>query len=372
MTLITVRSDTETTYTARRSSGRQMERGENLAGTPEYARLGRSGLRVSRLCLGTMNFGDESFGCDEETSLAIIAAYLDAGHNFIDTANVYSGTRSETIVGKAVKARRHSVVIATKAAAPVGPGPHESGTNRKHLMKAVEDSLRRLDTDYIDLYQMHAYDEGTPLEETLSSLDDLVRRGQVRYIGASNWSAAQIVEAMLVTQTRDWEPLISLQPQYNILMRDIEVEIVPVCRRFGLGILPWSPLAGGMLTGKYARAEEPPADTRFGAASPFQEIWRRRNLHERNFAITDIVAEEAAMLGVTPATLSLAWNLARPGVVSPIIGPKSVKQLEENLAALDVDPPKDTMDRIDEASEPTVGYPHNFSIRRGRERATTE
>jgi aryl-alcohol dehydrogenase-like predicted oxidoreductase len=322
--------------------------------------LGRSGLRVSPLCLGAMNFGNEQFGCDEETSSGIIQAYLDAGHNFIDTANVYSGTKSEVIVGKAVKGRRDSVVIATKAASPLGPGPFDSGTSRKHVTRACEESLRRLDTDYIDLYQMHRYDETTPLEETLRTLNDLVRRGLVRYIGVSNWPASQIAEACTITAMRGWEPLVSLQPQYSILARDIEVEIVPVCQRFGLGIIPWSPLGGGMLTGKYKKGEEPEEGTRFAAPGPFQQVWRARALSERNHAILEVVLEEAGKLDVSPIALALAWNLARPGVVAPIIGPKSVKQLEDNLAALDVTLPEETTQRIDSASEPRLPYPHDF------------
>ncbi len=328
--------------------------------TRELRTLGRSGLKVSPLCLGAMNFGNESFGCDESISISIINAYLNAGHNFIDTANVYSGTLSETIVGKAIKSRRDSVVVATKAAAPLGPGPFDGGTSRKHLMRAVEDSLRRLDTDYIDLYQMHRYDDGVPVEETLSTLNDLVRRGFVRYIGVSNWNASQIAEAARVIEARGWEPLISLQPQYSILARDIEVEILPVCQKFGLGVIPWSPLGGGMLTGKYQRGAEPEQGTRFGASGPFQEIWRRRALRDRNFEIVEVVLAEALGLGVSAIALSLAWNLARPGVVSPIIGPKSVQQLEDNLAALDLELPAETVERIDQASEPRMGYPHSF------------
>src|SRR5574341_918596 len=261
--------------------------------------LGRSGLRVSPLCLGAMNFGNEQFGCDEETSTGIIHAYLDAGHNFIDTANVYSGTKSEVIVGKAVKGRRDSVVIATKAASPLGPGPFDGGTSRKHLAKACEDSLRRLDTDYIDLYQMHRYDENTPIEETLSTLNDLVRQGKVRYIGVSNWPASQIAEACTLKDLKGWEPLVSLQPQYSILARDIEVEIVPVCQKFGLGVIPWSPLGGGMLTGKYKKEQEPESGTRFAALGPFQELWRRRAFRDRNFEIVETVLEEARKLAVS-------------------------------------------------------------------------
>lgn len=326
----------------------------------ELRNLGRSGLRVSPLCLGAMNFGNEAFGCDEKASIGIIHRYLDAGHNFIDTANVYSATRSETIVGKAVKGRRDAVVIATKASSPLGPGPFDSGSSRKHVMKACDDSLKRLDTDYIDLYQMHRYDYDTPVEETLSTLNDLVRAGKVRYIGVSNWTAAQIVEACCIIAARGWEPLVSLQPQYSILTRDIEVEIVPACQRFGLGIIPWSPLGGGMLTGKYKPGEEPREGTRFAAPGPFQQIWRTRALSERNHEIVKVVLEEAGKLDVTPIALALAWNLARPSVVAPIIGPKTEQQLQDNLAALDVTLPADVVERIDAVSEPHLGYPHDF------------
>ena len=323
--------------------------------------LGRSGLRVSPLCLGAMNFGNEQFGCDETTSIDVIHAYLDAGHNFIDTANVYSATRSETIVGKAVKDRRDSVVVATKASSPLGPGAFDGGSSRKHVVKACEDSLRRLDTDYIDLYQMHRYDETTPLEETLSTLDDLVRQGKVRYIGVSNWTASQIVEACLVIEAKGWEPLVSLQPQYSILSRDIEVEIVPACLKFGLGVIPWSPLGGGMLTGKYKPGEEPQQGTRFAAPGPFQRVWRTRSLSERNHEVVSVVLDEARQLNASPIAVALAWNLARPGIVSPIIGPKTVAQLSDNLAALEVELPAEAVERIDTASEPYLPYPHDFA-----------
>jgi len=259
-----------------------------------------------------------------------------------------------------VKGRRDSVVIATKAASPLGPGPFEGGTSRKHLLTAVEDSLRRLDTDYIDLYQMHRYDDQTPMEETLGTLNDLVRSGKVRYIGVSNWAASHIAEAATLIQLKGWEPLVSLQPQYSIITRDIEIEIVPVCQKFGLGLIPWSPLAGGMLTGKYKRDAEPPEDTRFAASGPFQEVWRRRAFRERNYDIVDIVMEESQKLGVSPVALSLAWNVDKPGVVAPIIGPKSVSQLEDNLAALDVELPAETVERIHLASRPQLSYPHDF------------
>jgi aryl-alcohol dehydrogenase-like predicted oxidoreductase len=322
--------------------------------------LGRSGLKVSPLCLGTMNFGNEQFGCDEKTSIGVIHAYLDGGHNFIDTANVYSATQSETIIGKAVKGRRDAVVIATKAASPLGTGPYDSGSSRKHVLKACDDSLRRLDTDYIDLYQMHRYDDTVPVEETLSTLNDLVRQGKVRYIGVSNWSASQITEACSIIAARGWEPLVSLQPQYSIITRDIEVEIVPVCQKFGLGVIPWSPLGGGVLTGKYKQGEEPKQGTRFAAQLPFLQMWRARALNERNHAIVSVVLQEAHKLEITPLALALAWNLARPGVVAPIIGPKSEQQLKDNLAALEVKLPADVIERIDAASQPHLPYPHDF------------
>jgi aryl-alcohol dehydrogenase (NADP+) len=207
---------------------------------------------------------------------------------------------------------------------------------------------------------MHRYDELTPLEETLSTLNDLVRSGKVRYIGVSNWTASQIAEACTITAARGWEPLVSLQPQYSILSRDIEVEIVPVCQKFGLGVIPWSPLGGGMLTGKYKKDEEPQEGTRFAAPGPFQQIWRARALSDRNHAIMEVVLEEAGKLDISPIALALAWNLARPGVVAPIIGPKSVKQLEDNLAALDVTLPGETVQRIDAVSAPRLSYPHDF------------
>jgi aryl-alcohol dehydrogenase-like predicted oxidoreductase len=184
--------------------------------------------------------------------------------------------------------------------------------------------------------------------------------GKVRYIGVSNWRASDIAEAATLTNAKGWEPLVSLQPQYSILARDIEVEIVPVCQKFGLGIIPWSPLGGGMLTGKYKEGEEPSEGTRFAAPGPFQQIWRRRAMSDRNHSIVTVVQEEAQKLNVTPIALSLAWNLSRPGIVAPIIGPKSVQQLNDNLAALDVELPAESIRRIDEASEPRLGYPHDM------------
>jgi aryl-alcohol dehydrogenase-like predicted oxidoreductase len=325
---------------------------ERGAMTRGLRNLGRSGLRVSPLCLGAMNFGQ-----DEAGSIELVHAFLDAGQNFIDTANAYAG--SEEIVGKAVKGRRDQVAIATKAA-PMIPGPVGSGFSRGRLIRACEDSLRRLGMDYIDLYQLHAYDEDTPLEETLSALNDLIHQGKIRYIGVSNWTAAQIVEACLIARAEGWELPVSMQPQYNILTRDIELEILPTCRKFGLGVIPWGPLGGGMLTGKYKRGEEPAAGTRFATTGPFRNVYRTRSLSERNHAIVGVVEAEARQLNTSTLAVALAWILARPGLVAPIIGPKNAAQLKDNLAALDVELPPEAVARIDAASEPHLHYPHDF------------
>lgn len=322
---------------------------------PDFVNLGRSGLRVSRLGLGTFNFGHAAIGCDEATSIAIIHAYLDAGHNYVDTANIYGGSLAETYVGKALRDRRRDVVLATKGGGAYGGGPHERGTSRAALYKAVDASLLRLDTDYIDLYQLHVYDYESPLEETLSTLHDLTRQGKIRYYGVSNWNGAQITDAARLCELHGWAAPITLQQQYNLLQRDLEVEIEPVCQRFGIGILPWSPLAGGLLSGIY-RANQPAPDS--GRLRIFPSMLSR--LTPETYAVIDLVCEEAARLGATPTALSLAWLMQRPGVVAPLIGPENLQQLDENLAALELTLPPETVERLDAATAPVVGYPHNF------------
>ena len=247
----------------------------------EYARLGNTGLMVSELCLGCMTFGQEA---DEETSREIVGRFLDAGGNFVDTADVYSNGVSEEITGRALRGVRDDVVLATKVRFPMGEGPNDVGLSRKHIMQGCEDSLRRLGTDYIDLYQVHCWDEATPLEESLSALTDLVRSGKVRYIGVSNFTGWQLMRSLDVSEAGGFERFVCLQPQYSLVERNIEREVLPVCVEEGLGVIPWSPLGGGFLSGKYRRDEEPPEGSRIAGAEEWQDEYWDRRATERNWA----------------------------------------------------------------------------------------
>ncbi|MFI7625490.1 aldo/keto reductase [Microbispora rosea] len=319
----------------------------------EYATLGRSGLRVSTAGLGTMNFGAPG-GCDETEATRIVDAFLEAGGNVIDTADAYTGGEAERIVGRAVRGRRDEVVLATKAFLPQGSGPNDRGLSRAHLTRALEDSLRRLGTDHIDLYQCHHWDDSTPIEETMATLDGFVRSGKVRYIGCSNFTAAQIVEAQWAAQRVGGTPFVSLQPEYSLVARGIEAEILPVCLRHGLGTLVWSPLGGGVLSGRYRSGETPGADTRLGRlmASPIPaaRTWAEGFLTESNLAIAGHVADAAAELGVAPAAVALAWVRSRPEVTSVIVGPRTLDQLRGNLAGLELVLPPDVAAHLDEIS----------------------
>ncbi|MFF8379333.1 aldo/keto reductase [Streptomyces sp. NPDC015661] len=324
----------------------------------EHLRLGNSGLNVSRACLGTMNFGPPGGpgvgSCDETEARRVVDAFTDAGHNFIDTADAYTGGESERIVGRAVKGRRDSVVLATKAFLPQGTAPNDRGLSRVHLTRALEASLRRMGTEYIDLYQCHQWDPDTPIEETMATLDGFVRSGKVRYIGCSNFSAAQIVEAQWAAARVGGTPFISLQPQYSLLARDIETEILPTCERHGLGTLVWSPLGGGVLTGRYSRDTAPDAHSRMGrllaSPSPLARAWAEDLLTERNLRIADEVTEIAAGLGSTPAAVALAWVRQRRGVTSVVIGPRTTAQLAGNLAGFTLELPERAVARLDELS----------------------
>ena len=316
----------------------------------DYVNLGESGLKVSRACLGAMNFGtSQNAPCNEAQAKRIIDAFLGQGHNFIDTANVYQAGQSEVIVGHAIKEKRHSVILATKARGPQGSGPNDMGTSRLHLNRALDESLKRLDTDYIDLYQMHAWDPDTPIEETMATLDSFVQAGKVRYIGCSNYTGSQIVEAQWAASRQKGTPFIALQPRYSLLARDIEADVLPACQRHGLGMLVYSPLDGGMLTGKYKQGEEPAADTRFG----------RRNragvmgtLNDRNFEIVNAVEQAAGEIGATASAVSIAWCLTRRGVTSVIIGPRTLQQQEECLEGYELELSEMLVKGLSDASRP--------------------
>jgi len=310
----------------------------------EYRSLGRTGVQVSNLCLGCMMFGGKT---DADESGRIIDRALDEGINFLDTANVYSIGQSEEAVGAALKrnGRRAEVVLATKVHWKMGDGVNDWGNTRRHIMEQCEASLRRLQTDYIDLYQIHRPQPEIPIDETLRALDDLVRAGKVRYIGSSTFAAWQLVESLWVSKDRGLNRFVSEQPPYNLLDRRIERELLPMAQTYGFAVIPWSPLAGGLLTGKYRRGEEPPSDSRyFGYAD--NPLLRRR-MSERIYDVVEGLEPIAAEKGVALSQLALAWCLQRPGITCPIIGPRTMEQLEDNLGALDVSFTEDELKRID-------------------------
>lgn len=314
-----------------------------------YRNLGRTGLKVSELCLGAMQWG---WTADEKTSQAVMDAFIEAGGNFIDTADVYSnwapnnpGGVSEEIIGRWMKARnnRDQVVVATKARGRMWEGPNGEGLSRVHLIKACEDSLRRLQTDYIDLYQMHWYDEGTPIEETMETLDMLVRQGKVRYVGCSNYPAWRLMEALWASDKRNLVRYDSIQPHYNLAHRaEFERETREACVTYGIGVIPYSPLAGGFLTGKYSRESE--------TASARAEGIKRRYFNERGWRILDAVTTVAKESGSTPTAVALAWLLAQPGMTAPIIGANSIEQLQASLAASGLQFATVQLDRLSAAS----------------------
>jgi len=321
----------------------------------EMRALGRTGTRVSQLCLGAMTFGREA---DEGTSKAIVDCFLDAGGNFVDTANVYSLGVSEEITGRVLAGRRDDVVLATKVRFKMGDGPNDVGLSRRHIRMSVEASLRRLGTDWIDLYQVHCWDNHTPLEETISTLDDLVHEGKVRYVGASNYAAWQLAKALGIAALRDWEPFVSLQPEYSLVTRDIERELLPLCRDAGLAVLPWSPLAGGILSGKYRQGEDLPEGTRGGdSAEPITFTYR---LDDRAWRIVDAVRNAADEIGKTPAQVALNWVAYRPGITSPIIGVRNLDQLEANLGAIGWRLEDAQLKALLWASAFPRGYPYDF------------
>ena len=332
----------------------------------EYRSLGKSGLKVPVLCLGAMTFGeadDKSFmhkvGTDEKTSFAIMSRALERGVGFIDTADVYGQDGlSERIVGAwmAEAKTRDRVVLATKFRFRMGDGPNGTGASRYRIVRAVEDSLRRLSTDRIDLYQIHMQDIDTPEDETLRALDDLVHAGKVLYLGASNYAAYRLTDSQWIAKTEHLHRFVALQMQYSLLVRDLEREHIPVCQQFGIGVLPWSPLAAGFLSGKYAKNQPPPPGVRL-------EKWKERFAdfdNERAWRTLDAVKAIAAEKGTTPAAVSLAWLLAKKTVTSVIFGARSLAQLDDNLAAAEVKLSEADVQKLDDASAFELGYPYTF------------
>ena len=325
-----------------------------------YRTLGNTGTVVSVQALGTMTFGREA---DEDTSGAILTAYIEAGGNLLDTADVYSAGESEQIIGRWLAAHRREaeqLVVATKARFPMGPGPNDYGTSRRHLTDALESSLARLGVDSIDLYQMHAWDALTPIEETLRFLDDAVTAGKIKAYGFSNYLGYQLTKAAHVARTNHWAPPATLQPQYSLLVRGIEHEIVPAALDERIGLLPWSPLAGGWLSGKYTRGNPPSGSTRLGEnPEKGMEAWSLRKDDEHTWAVLDAVQEVAAGAGTTSAAVALAWVDAQPAVTSTILGARTVEQLQQNLAAVDLDLGADAIAKLTDASTPRAEvYPY--------------
>ena len=317
----------------------------------EYRTLGRTGVKVSPLCLGAMMFG--AWGNTGAESVEIIHRALDAGINFIDTADVYSRGESEEIVGKALAGgRRDNVVLATKVHGTMGDDPNEFGNSRRWITREVENSLRRLGTDWIDLYQIHRPEEDTDIDDTLGALTDLVRAGKVRYIGSSTFPASQIVEAQWVAERRGRERFVSEQPPYSILVRAIEQDVLPTCRRHGIGVIPWSPLAGGWLSGRYRAGRDVPVSRRAEMIPSRYDMSLPGN--RRKLEAADALAELADEAGITLIELALAFVIRHPAVTAAIIGPRTMEHLESQLTAADVVLSEDVLDRIDEIVPPGV------------------
>jgi len=321
-----------------------------------YRELADTGVFVSELCLGTMTFGGRGQiwevigGIDQPSADALVSRALDAGINFVDTANVYAAGESETMLGKALGSRRHEVVLATKVRGRTGPGPNQVGLSRLHILQAVEASLKRLETDYIDLYQIHRFDLLTNIEDTLGALDDLVRAGKVRYIGCSNLAAWQVMKALAVSRDQGLERFKCTQSYYSLAGRDLEREMIPLLKDQGLGLLVWSPLAGGFLSGKFTRDSGDEAARR--AKFDFPPVNK-----EKGFDILDVAKEIADRHGVSVAQIALAWILANSAVTSVIIGARKPAQLEDNLKAIDVKLSGEDMKALDEVSKLTTEYP---------------
>ncbi len=336
----------------------------------KYRKLGSSGLLISEIALGTMIFGEGSErSASPEISTAMIHQFLDAGGNHIDTANVYASGRSEEIVGEAIKGRRDQVVLATKVRFSMGEGKNDEGLSRYHILKSVEDSLRRLDVETIDLLYMHCWDPLTPVGESLRAFDDLVTTGKVRYIGVSNFKAWQLMKSLGLSDANRWARFVAAQYQYSLINRDIEDEFSDLCESEGVGITPWGPLGGGFLTGKY-KEDQRPTDAKIEgriAVMPddTEEAWVRRNI-ARNWNVLGVMEEiSAAHAGTTISQIALAWLLRQKAVASVIVGARTPKQLEDNLGAANLDLSNDEIEKLNEVSALEKGYPYRFMQKYG-------
>jgi aryl-alcohol dehydrogenase-like predicted oxidoreductase len=315
----------------------------------EYRVLGRTGVKVSPLCLGAMMFG--SWGNpDHDESIRIVHRALDAGINFVDTADVYSAGESEEILAKALAGRRDEIVLATKVHGRMGEDANQRGNSRRWIVREVEASLRRLGTDWIDLYQIHRPDPDTDIDETLGALTDLVRQGKIRYLGSSTFPAHELVEAQWIAERRVRERFVCEQPPYSLLARGIEADVLPVCERYGIGVIPWSPLSGGWLSGQWRLGQDAPASTRAARLPARYDLSRPEN--QRKLEVTESLAQLAEEAGVTLVHLALAFVLQHPAVTAPIIGPRTMEQLESQLGAVEVTLEPDLLDRLDEIVPP--------------------
>jgi aryl-alcohol dehydrogenase (NADP+) len=317
-----------------------------------YENLGKSGLKVSRICLGTMTYGTSQWRdwvLDETESRPYIQRALELGINFFDTADAYSHGVSEEVLGRALKdfTRREEVVIATKVFFPMGDKPNQGGLSRVHIMQAIDDSLRRLRTDYIDLYQIHRWDPDTPIEETLEALHDVVKSGKARYIGASSMYAWQFSKSLYLADLHSWTRFVAMQNHYNLVYREEEREMMPMCRSEGIGVIPWSPLARGFLSGNRSRQEW--GDT---ARAKSDDFAHQMYYQESDFTVVERVVELAKTRGVTPSQIALAWLLHQPGVTAPIIGASKMHHLEEDVAALDIELSAEELDTLEEPYQP--------------------
>jgi aryl-alcohol dehydrogenase-like predicted oxidoreductase len=332
----------------------------------EYRFMGRTGLKVSELCMGTQTFG---WGADEAGAHAMADRFVEAGGNFFDTSNIYNEGASETILGSWLKKQgdRSQLVIASKVFFPTGKGPNHTGLSRKHILDQIDASLRRLQTDYVDLYQTHCWDSSTPLEETLRAFDDLVRAGKVRYLGASNYTASQLMRAIMLSDRHGWVRFECLQPEYSLLVRSTEWELLPLCREQGIGVIPWSPLAGGWLTGKYRRNEPPPPDSRVGRADRWDDLPDQRET-ERTWQIVDLLTDIAQVRGKSVSQVALNWVLRQPGVTAPIFGARTLEQLEQNLGSVGWELSADEIATLNAISDIGLPSPYNFITRYTRKR----